>query len=63
MLVEIEDKEKGKTYVPGLTVKFSDTPGEIGPIPQPGEHNSEVYCEWLGHVEADMTRWREAGVI
>jgi len=63
MLVEIEDKEKGKTYVPGLTVKFSDTPGEIGPIPQPGEHNSQVYCEWLGHAEADMTRWREAGVI
>lgn len=63
MLVEIEDKEKGKTYVPGLTVKFSDTPGKIGPIPQPGEHNSEVYCEWLGHADADMTRWREAGVI
>ena len=63
MLVEIEDKEKGKTYVPGLTVKFSDTPGKIGPIPQPGEHNSQVYCEWLGHAEADMTRWREAGVI
>ena len=63
MLVEIEDKEKGKTYVPGLTVKFSDTPGEIGPIPQPGEHNSQVYCEWLGYAEADMTRWREAGVI
>ncbi len=63
MLVEIEDKEKGKTYVPGLTVKFSDTPGKIGPIPQPGEHNSQVYCEWLGHAEADMTRWREEGVI
>ena len=29
MLVEIEDKEKGHTYVPGLTVKFSDTPGKI----------------------------------
>ncbi len=63
MLVEIEDKEKGKTYVPGLTVKFSDTPGKIGPIPQPGEHNSQIYCEWLGHDEADMQGWREAGVI
>ena len=63
MLVEIEDREKGKTYVPGLTVKFSDTPGKIGPIPQPGEHNSEVYCEWLGHTPAEMAGWREEGVI
>ena len=63
MLVETEDDEKGRTYVPGLTVKFSDTPGKIGPIPQPGEHNSEVYGEWLGHTETALTRWREEGII
>ena len=63
MLVETEDYEQGRTYVPGLTVKFSDTPGKIGPIPQPGEHNSEVYCEWLGHTEAALTRWKEEGIV
>ena len=63
MLVETEDHEQGRTYVPGLTVKFSDTPGKIGPIPQPGEHNSEVYCEWLGHTEAALTRWKEEGIV
>ena len=63
MLVETEDHEQGRTYVPGLTVKFSDTPGKIGPIPQPGEHNSEVYCEWLGHTEAALIRWKEEGII
>ena len=63
MLVETEDHEQGRTYVPGLTVKFSDTPGKIGPIPQPGEHNSEVYGEWLGHTEAALTRWKEEGIV
>ena len=63
MLVETEDHEQERTYVPGLTVKFSDTPGKIGPIPQPGEHNSEVYCEWLGHTEAALTRWKEEGIV
>ncbi len=63
MLVETEDHEQGRTYVPGLTVKFSDTPGKIGPIPQPGEHNGEVYGEWLGHTEAALTRWKEEGIV
>jgi crotonobetainyl-CoA:carnitine CoA-transferase CaiB-like acyl-CoA transferase len=63
MLVEIEDRETGRTYVPGLTVKFSDTPGAIGPIPRPGEHNEEVYCGWLGHSPADLTNWQNEGVI
>jgi len=64
MLVEIEDQENGgRTFVPGLTVKFSDTPGAIGPIPRPGEHNEEVYCQWLGYTSKDLTHWQEEGVI
>jgi crotonobetainyl-CoA:carnitine CoA-transferase CaiB-like acyl-CoA transferase len=63
MLVEIEDKETGRTFVPGLTVKFSDTPGAIGPIPRPGEHNQEVYCDLLGYSTKELTLWQEEGVI
>jgi len=63
MLVEIEDQETGRTFVPGLTVKFSDTPGAIGPIPRPGEHNEEVYCALLGHSLQELTSWQEEGVI
>jgi len=63
MLVETADPEAGRTFVPGLTVKFSDTPGAIGLIPRPGEHNEEVYCGLLGHSPADLTNWREEGVI
>ena len=62
MLVEVED-QGDKTYVPGLTVKYSDTPGAIGTIPQPGDHNEEVYCGLLGYKPEDLAGWREAGVI
>ena len=62
MLVEIEDQGE-TTYVPGLTVKYSDTPGAIGTIPQPGDHNQEVYCGLLGYTPDDLAGWREAGVI
>ena len=62
MLVEIED-QGDTTYVPGLTVKYSDTPGAIGTIPQPGDHNEEVYCGLLGYTSDELAGWREAGVI
>lgn len=62
MLVEIED-QGDTTYVPGLTVKYSDTPGAIGTIPQPGDHNQEVYCGLLGYTPDELADWREAGVI
>ena len=62
ILVEIED-QGDTTYVPGLTVKYSDTPGAIGTIPQPGDHNQEVYCGLLGYTPDDLAGWREAGVI
>jgi crotonobetainyl-CoA:carnitine CoA-transferase CaiB-like acyl-CoA transferase len=63
MLVETDDRKGGKTYVAGLTVKFSDTPGKIGPIPLPGEHNQEIYCALLGHAPSELAKWRTEGVI
>jgi crotonobetainyl-CoA:carnitine CoA-transferase CaiB-like acyl-CoA transferase len=63
MLVEADDREGGKTYVAGLTVKFSATPGAIGPIPKAGEHNEEIYCGLLGHTASELKDWRAAGVI
>jgi len=63
MLVETDDRKGGKTYVAGLTVKFSDTPGAVGRIPTPGEHNEEIYCGLLGHNLPDLERWRAEGVI
>ncbi len=63
MLVEAEDREKGRTFVPGLTIKFSETPGSIGPIPRPGEHNEEIYCGLLGYGREEVKKWVEEGII
>jgi crotonobetainyl-CoA:carnitine CoA-transferase CaiB-like acyl-CoA transferase len=63
MLVDTDDGQGGKTYVAGLTVKFSETPGAVGPIPKPGQHNDEVYCGLLGHSAAELETWRTDGVI
>ncbi len=63
MLVELDDADSGRIFVPGLTVKFSDTPGGIGPIPRPGEHNEEIYCTLLGHSREEVAAWCAEGVI
>ena len=63
MLVEAEEPESGRTFVPGLTVKFSDTPGAVGPVPRPGQHNSEIYCDLLGCTPDDLKRWGQERVI
>jgi crotonobetainyl-CoA:carnitine CoA-transferase CaiB-like acyl-CoA transferase len=44
-------------------VKFSETPGAVGPIPKAGEHNEDIYCGLLGHSAADIKTWREEGVV
>jgi len=63
MLVEATDPDEGKTYVPGLTIKFSETPGRVGPIPSPGQHNREFFVDKLGHSEEQIDEWKAAGVI
>jgi formyl-CoA transferase len=63
MLVEADDPESGRTFVPGLTVKFSATPGAVGAIPRPGQHNNEIYCGLLGRSPDELTRWKEERVI
>jgi crotonobetainyl-CoA:carnitine CoA-transferase CaiB-like acyl-CoA transferase len=31
--------------------------------PALGEHNSEVYCDWLGYPAAELERLKSTGVI
>ncbi len=42
MLVKTPDPIAGEIYVPGLTIKFSKSPGELGPVPTAGEHTDEI---------------------
>src|SRR6185312_1397107 len=63
MLVKMEDPVAGEMYVPGVTVKMSQTPGRVGPVPTPGQHTDEVLGRLLG-LDADaLGQLRAAKVI
>jgi len=50
--------------LPKLAPRLSETPGEmrwIGPVL--GEHNTEVYRDWLGYPAAELERLSKEGVI
>ncbi len=54
----------GKLEIPSVGHKFSHTPWAIRqPAPYLGEHNREVYCDWLGHREGELDHLHQAGVI
>ena len=63
MLVKVPDALAGEIYVPGLTIKFSKTPGKLGPVPTPGQHTDEVLGGLLGYDAARIAELRAAGVV
>jgi len=64
MLVEVEHPEVGKVPLIGIPIKLSKTPGKIKTTaPLLGEHNEEIYCDWLGCTHEEFTRLKEEGVI
>ena len=63
MLVKTEDPVAGELYLPGLTIKFSKTPGKTGRIPEAGEHTQEILQQLLGYEDAAIARLREQHVV
>jgi crotonobetainyl-CoA:carnitine CoA-transferase CaiB-like acyl-CoA transferase len=49
--------------LPGNPIKLSDVPEEIGPPPERGEHNSEIYGGWLGYDEETIKDLMDRRVI
>ena len=63
-MVEVDDPELGKTLMPGVVPKFSDTPGAVEHAgPKLGEHNQQVYGSWLGYGEDTLRELADKGVI
>jgi formyl-CoA transferase len=65
MLVKHEDPEFGEYIGPGITPKFSETPGEVrwSATWEEGSHNREVYGELLGLSEGELVGLKEEGVL
>jgi len=63
MIVEVEHPEAGKVRQVGISVKLSETPGQIRFLAVPmGAHTDEILLG-LGHSREKITELREAGVI
>lgn len=62
MLVKMPDAVAGEMYLPGLTIKFSKTPGKLGPVPTPGQHTDEVLRGLLGYSDDRVATLRAARV-
>src|SRR5438034_7490184 len=57
---DLDDAVAGEMYLPGLTIKFSKTPGKLGPVPTPGQHTDEILGGLPGYDEARMSELRGA---
>ena len=64
MIVEMEHPEFGRFIVPGVPIRFSETPASIKSFaPSLGEHNLEVYGQELGLSREEVEELKNSGVI
>ena len=60
--VTIDHPVAGQVVLPGLALRFSETPGEVRRSPLLGEHNAEVFGE-LGYSPEEVAALRAQNVI
>ncbi|MDS9472555.1 CaiB/BaiF CoA-transferase family protein [Sporosarcina pasteurii] len=64
MLQEVVLPDGKKILVPGIVPKLSETPGKIESNgPTLGEHNEELYSEYLDFTFEDFRKLKEKGVV
>jgi CoA:oxalate CoA-transferase len=63
MFVQVANPYGGEVFVPGLSIKFSKTPGEVRPLALPGQHTDEILAEVLELDQSEIDRLRERRVI
>jgi formyl-CoA transferase len=64
MILECSTPETGPLKVPGIVPKLSATPGAVNWLgPKLGEHNREIYGDWLGISEQQLEEWAASGLI
>ncbi|PKN71386.1 MAG: carnitine dehydratase [Candidatus Cloacimonetes bacterium HGW-Cloacimonetes-3] len=65
MIVEVEDDLAGTVKIAGNPIKMTNVPESPNrdKVPEIGEHNSEIYCGWLGISDADLIDLKTQGVV
>jgi len=63
-ILTMQDPRIGELAIPNLVPRLSETPGEVRWLgPAMGEHNQEIYRDWLKLSEMEMEALRAARVI
>jgi formyl-CoA transferase len=63
MIVTVDHPRRGKFTLPGWPVKMSDSHVPVDRSPLLGEHNAEIYAEWLGLTARDLEDLKGQQVI
>jgi len=63
MVVTVPHPTRGEFTMPGCPVKLEDSPVEVKRAPLLGEHNNQVFSEYLGFDAAEVERLKQEGVI
>lgn len=63
MIVTVEHAARGTITMPGCAVQLTDSPVKVTPAPLLGQHNEEVYGDFLGLSKDALKELVEEGVI
>ncbi|MDD2230113.1 MAG: CaiB/BaiF CoA-transferase family protein [Candidatus Cloacimonetes bacterium] len=65
MIVDVHDELAGTVKIAGNPIKMTSIPEypSRDKVPEIGQHNTEIYGQWLGYTEAELDELRFAGVI
>jgi formyl-CoA transferase len=63
MIAEFNHARRGKFKMPGCPIRLSKNDYEYKAAPLLGEHNSEVYKEWMNFTEEDLAKLKTEKIV